>query len=326
MQARFKELFAAFAPGKAHHCPSCLAPVEVNASNCHVCGSRVRVGFLRSSGMRSPSAIAAVTLALVAGVAAAAYVALAKGPKVGAPARAGIPVPTTAAAPKTPPPRTKPKQGLAVRKAKTKTSAKTKGTAAAKGTVTTKSATTTSSSSGTTTTATTTPTSTTTTTTGTTTTSTTPTVAPGTITLGRGAVKTYNPSSAPAASFGSPADATDGNPLSSWTYKLDPSVAGVTSVGLGIALKSAEHLHSIMFETDTPGMAVSFYGAPGKPPASITDPGWAKLASDPNMPASSTISLHADGRKFDYVLVVITHAPPGVTIGTVDISEISLIG
>jgi hypothetical protein len=312
MQARFKGLFAAFTHGKSHHCPSCLAPVEANAFICHVCGSRVRAGFLRSSGMRSPSAIAAVALALVAGVATAAYVALAKGPKVVASARSGIPVPTSAAPSNTPPP-AKPKQGVAVGKSKGKT--KTKNTA------TTKSSATASPSSGTTTT-----TTTTTTPTGTTTTSTTSTTAPGTITLSPSAVKSYNPTKAPAASLGDAKNAIDGNPLSTWTYKLDQSAAGATNVGLGINLESAQHLHAIMFQTDTPGMAVSFYGAPGKPPASITDAGWTKLASVPSIPASTTVALDTHGRKFDYVLVLITHAPPGVNIGTVDISEVSLTG
>jgi hypothetical protein len=151
-------------------------------------------------------------------------------------------------------------------------------------------------------------------------------VAPGTIALSRSAAKTYDPSKAAATSFGKPDNATDGNPLTSWTYKLDQSAAGATDVGLGITLKSAQHLHAIMFQTDTPGMAVSFYGATGKPPASITAAGWTKLASDPNVPASATISLDTHGRKFDYVLVVITRAPPGVNVGTVDISEVSLIG
>jgi hypothetical protein len=150
--------------------------------------------------------------------------------------------------------------------------------------------------------------------------------APAAIPLSAGSITTYNPFGAPAASLGSPARAIDGNPLTSWTYRLDASAAGRTMVGLMISLNTPRQVRAITLATATPGMSVEFYGATGSPPASITDPGWLHLTSRPSIAASATVTLPNVGKKLDCLLIWVTAAPPGVTVGSLGISELSVRG
>ena len=308
--AGFKARFGKSGFAKGQYCPSCLAPVEPDSFACLKCGTIVRGRFARSSGLRSPSAIAAMALALIGGVATIAYIALAKGPK-DTPGRVGTPVPTSATPQIAP---AKPKTAVVVKKPTAKAGSKSSSATKSKKAAT--------ASGGSTATTPTTSTTTTPTTTSTST-NTTPTAAPKTISVPTSAAKTFNPSSAPAASFGKAANAVDGNPLTSWTYKLSQAAAGVTNAGLVIKL-TEQHLKSVTITTDTPGMSVAFYGAVGKEPAAVTDPGWLKLATSSEIPTSTTVALSTRGRAFDYFLVLVTHAPPGVNVGTVDISGLSL--
>jgi hypothetical protein len=152
------------------------------------------------------------------------------------------------------------------------------------------------------------------------------TTTPTTIRLGSNAASTYDPYGVASASFGTAAKATDGDPLSSWTYKLDPSTAGATRVGLVIDLKSAQHVRTITLTTGSPGMTVEFYGTMGTPPTSITDAAWVHLASRPSIDAQATVPLGAPSRTFDHLLIWITHAPPGVNAGSLSVSDVSVTG
>jgi hypothetical protein len=140
------------------------------------------------------------------------------------------------------------------------------------------------------------------------------------------ALTAYDPYGAPASSLGSPARAIAGDPLTSWTYKLDPATGGATRIGLAIALGTPRSVTAISLTTGSPGMTVEFYGTAGRLPAAITDPAWVHLASRAELPAQSTIALGAGERRFDYLLIWITHAPPGVNAGALSVSGVSVAG
>jgi hypothetical protein len=144
--------------------------------------------------------------------------------------------------------------------------------------------------------------------------------------LADGAVQDYNPYGAVAGRLGNPAKATDGDPLTAWTYKLDPATDGATKVGLAIRLTPAEQVSRVTLATASPGMSVELYGAQGQLPATITAPGWLHLASRADIDPDITIDVNPEGKKFDYLLVWITHAPTGVNAGDLSISELSVDG
>ncbi|HEY5196265.1 MAG TPA: hypothetical protein VIJ51_04510 [Solirubrobacteraceae bacterium] len=146
------------------------------------------------------------------------------------------------------------------------------------------------------------------------------------VALAKDAAATYNPFGSPAASLGSPAKAIAGDPLSSWSFKLDPSTAGATMVGLAITLKPAQSVSAITLTTGSPGMSVEFYGAAGALPALITDAGWVHLATRASIDAQSTVTVDRHGTKFDHLLIWVTHAPPGVNAGSLTISDVSVTG
>jgi hypothetical protein len=156
--------------------------------------------------------------------------------------------------------------------------------------------------------------------------------APGTptgrqrLTIGKDDVSTYNSAGLAAASFNSPADAVDGDPSTSWSYQLDPRTAGATNVGLAVKIKPARRLSSITLATATPGMTVELYGATGALPATITDPLWVHIATRGHLAASMTVPLDSQPEAFDYLLIWITHAPPGVNTGVVGVSNLSITG
>ncbi|MEA2371076.1 MAG: hypothetical protein QOH12_1470 [Solirubrobacteraceae bacterium] len=147
-----------------------------------------------------------------------------------------------------------------------------------------------------------------------------------TIPLGSAAAVTYNPYGAPAASFGAAGKAITGDPLRSWTYRLDPSSRGATRVGLVLDLNSPQRVSSITLSSGSPGMAVEFYGAPGPLPGLITDPAWVHLASRGSVDPRVTVRLGSRDKSFAHILIWITHAPPGVNAGALSISDVSLTG
>jgi hypothetical protein len=138
-------------------------------------------------------------------------------------------------------------------------------------------------------------------------------------------VATYDPYGSPAASFGAPSKAVDGNPSTSWTYQLDPSTAGATKAGLVVDLKPAQAVEAIILATTSPGMTVEVYGAVGTLPTRIGDPAWIHLASRSDIKAQARLDLSAHGHEFDHLLIWITHAPPGVNAGALTISELSVV-
>jgi hypothetical protein len=157
----------------------------------------------------------------------------------------------------------------------------------------------------------------------TTTTKTAPVAAkPSSSPLDAAVASTYNPYGAPAASFGDPAKAIDGDAKTSWTYQLDPSSDGKTLVGLAIKLKTAQMLDTVKITTPSPGMTVELYGAEHGEPATINDPLWLHLTSGRDIKASTTLHLDTLGESLDYLLVWVTAAPSGTTSGTLGISEV----
>jgi hypothetical protein len=99
------------------------------------------------------------------------------------------------------------------------------------------------------------------------------------IVLDTNAAQTYNPYAYPAAGFGDPSLAIDGETATGWSAQVDPSVAPKMAEGLAIDLKSALKISAVELVTSTPGMTVEVYGTAAQTlPASITDPAWVKLS------------------------------------------------
>jgi hypothetical protein len=333
------------------HCANCGNPLAVGQDWCLDCGTAVR-GRLGGPGVGSSIGVVGLTLLLVLGAVAAAYAALNsdsnKAVKTPPAAVAGVSAPatpdvgttapgtagatgsagavvTTPILPSTPVPLpalpkipgVTPRPGVRV------------GTPAAAAPVVSKPPGTTATPKPTVATPTTPPTVTTPTSTGTTA----PAATPGTTTAAKNAIlldtdaaSTYNPYSLPTSSFADPAKAIDGDLTTSWTYQLDPTSAGKTLVGVAIDLKAPQAVRAIKITTPTPGMTVEFYGVTGSSePSSITDPAWLHLANRRAIKPSTSVILKTQGKSFRYLLVWITHAPSGVTAGTVGISEISVL-
>lgn len=79
--SRLDGWFRAFGSARPLSCPTCLAVVEPGDLACEQCGAALRGRFGPRAGPRSPSAIAAVSLAAVAVAAGIGYVILAPAPK-----------------------------------------------------------------------------------------------------------------------------------------------------------------------------------------------------------------------------------------------------
>jgi hypothetical protein len=101
---------------------------------------------------------------------------------------------------------------------------------------------------------------------------------PQALMLDTNAAQTYNPYSYPAANFGDPSLAIDGDNTTGWTATVDPAVAPKMAEGLVIDLHTARKLAAVALTTSTPGMTVQVYGSDAATlPASITDPAWVAL-------------------------------------------------
>ncbi len=305
-------------------CGNCSAPLAVGQHWCLECGTAVPGRLRTAPGLRSSLGVVGVTLLLVAGAVAAVYAAASSDSKRVTQTTASVPAQTPASpdvpAVATPAPGAAlaaPTPPAATATTKLPTAPKLPGatptpTATAPVTV-----------------APTTSTPKTTTVKPKTTTATPTTGVPSAtsakILLDTDAATAYNPYSLAPGGFGDPAKAIDGDGQTSWTYQLDPSTAGKTLVGLAINLKSKQTVRSITIATPSPGMTVEFYGATGSElPVSITDPGWAHLATRTAIESQTTVKLKTAAKGLHYLLVWITHAPPGVTTGTVGVSELSV--
>ncbi|HWH11307.1 MAG TPA: hypothetical protein VG165_09270 [Solirubrobacteraceae bacterium] len=334
------------------HCANCGNPLAVGQDWCLDCGTAVRGRLGSGPGIGSSIGVVGLTLLLVLGAVAAAYAALnsdsnkaAKAPpalvatapvapdvgtttpgvSAGTPVVVGATGATgTTAAPITPstavPLPTLPKIPGVTATPPVASPTTTPPVAAPQ---TTTPPVTTTPKTATTPTAT---TPTVTTPTATTPTATTPTTTSAhAILLDTDAATTYNPYSLPASSFTDPSHAIDGDPDTAWTYQLDPTDAGKTLVGLAIDMKTPQAARAVKITTLSPGMTVEFYGAAGSTePVSITDPGWVHLANRSAIKPSTTVVLKTQGKSFRYLLIWITHAPAGVTAGSVGISEVSV--
>lgn len=307
--------------GSVGSCANCTAPLAVGQDWCLECGTAVPGRLGRGPGLRSSLGVVGVTLLLVVGAVAAGYATLSSDSKQAAQTTASLPaqtsltpdapagaaapvVPTTAApaaklptAPKVPAVTPTPAPAAVAPKT---IAPKASATTPVGGTTPTKP----SRPSG----------------------SPAPSAKTAKILLDTDAATTYNPYSLASSDFGDPAKAIDGDPTTAWTYQLDPNTAGKTLVGLVINLKSDQRVRGITVRTATPGMTVEFYGAPAAsvPPVSITDPAWLHLANRKAIKGSAKVTLKTAGQSLQYLLVWITHAPAGVTTGTLDVSELSV--
>jgi hypothetical protein len=139
---------------------------------------------------------------------------------------------------------------------------------------------------------------------------------PQAIVLDTNAAQTYNPYAYPAAGFGDPSLAIDGEPATGWTAQVDPAVAPKMAEGLAIDLKSPLKISAVELVTSTPGMTVQVYGTVAQTlPASITDPAWVKLS--PSLPVKSRhtrIKLKAS-KSVRFVTLWISKAPAS-SVGT----------
>jgi hypothetical protein len=341
------------------HCANCGNPLAVGQDWCLDCGTAVRGRLGGGPGIGSSIGVVGLTLLLVLGAVAAAYAALNsdsnKAVKTPPAAVAGVTAPATPDIGSTTPPAVLGTTGTTGATGTTTpiapttsvplpTLPKIPGVTPTPGVpaattppaavvttptvttpTTTKTTPTVTTPTATTPTATT-PTATTPTATTPTTTTTTPTAIAHAILLDTDAASSYNPYSLAASSFTDPANAIDGAPDTAWSYQLDPTTAGKTLVGLLIDMKTPQAARAIRITTLSPGMTVEFYGAVGSSaPAAVTDPGWVHLANRKAIKSSTEVVLKTDGKSFRYLLVWITHAPTGVTAGSVGISELSVL-
>jgi hypothetical protein len=154
---------------------------------------------------------------------------------------------------------------------------------------------------------------------------------PEPILLDTNAASTYNPYSYPAASFGDPSLAIDGDPSTGWTAQINPATAPKLAQGVLIDLKTPHRLSALKLVTTTPGMTVQVYGANGKAePSSITDPAWAALSRSVTIhKRHPRLGLRQSKQSYRFVAVWISRAPAS-SVGTpeapgrVTVNEIEL--
>jgi hypothetical protein len=153
--------------------------------------------------------------------------------------------------------------------------------------------------------------------------------APSPILLDTNAASVYNPYAYPAALFGDPSLAIDGEGKTAWTAQVQANVAPKMAEGLVLDLKSPQKLGGVMVKTTTTGITVEVYGALGKAlPGSISDPAWKRIMGLKVLNKKSTaLKLKANGKSFRYVVLWLAKAPASSTAanpGTVSINEFEL--
>jgi hypothetical protein len=137
------------------------------------------------------------------------------------------------------------------------------------------------------------------------------------IVLDTNAATTYNPETLPAASFGDPTLAIDGDPSTGWTARVEPATAPKMSAGLLVGLNSLQRVAEIELVTATPGMTVQVYGSTAaSAPATITDPGWKKLTRALVVhKRHAKLTLHEVAHGYRFILLWISRAG-GASAGT----------
>ncbi len=151
------------------------------------------------------------------------------------------------------------------------------------------------------------------------------------ILLDTNAASTYDPYDYPAAGFGDPSLAIDGDTSTAWTAAVNPSTAPKMAVGLLVDLKGKFKLSAIQLVTATPGIHIQVYGANvPTAPTSITDPAWVRLSPPRTVKKRRLrMSLRDSSKAFTFVTVWISQAPASA-IGTaaapghVDLNEVEL--
>lgn len=140
---------------------------------------------------------------------------------------------------------------------------------------------------------------------------------PTPILLDTNAASTYNPYNLPAAGFGDPSLAIDGETSTAWTAQVEPSTAPDMAVGLAIDLRTPQRVGSITLVTSTPGMTIQMYGSDAsKLPGSITDPTWTTLSPSLVVKKHHThLDLRHAKEAFRFITLWISAAPKSA-VGT----------
>jgi hypothetical protein len=150
------------------------------------------------------------------------------------------------------------------------------------------------------------------------------------IVLDTNAASTYNPYNYPAANFGDPSLAIDGDTSTSWDAQVNPATAPGMANGVLIDLKAHQKVASLTLITSTPGMTVQVYGTASQTaPTTITDPAWIALDT-PRVVKKQHVKLKLkdSGKAFYYVMLWISKAPATSTPaapGHVSVNEIELL-
>jgi hypothetical protein len=151
------------------------------------------------------------------------------------------------------------------------------------------------------------------------------------ILLDTDAAKTYNPYGYPAADFGDPSLAIDGDTSTAWIAQVNPSTAPKMAVGLVVDMKDKQRVGALQIVTSTPGMRIQVYGANVQTaPESITDPAWIPLSAPRTVKKKRLrIALRDSTKAFTFITLWISQAPQSA-VGTpqapghVDVNEVEL--
>jgi hypothetical protein len=152
--------------------------------------------------------------------------------------------------------------------------------------------------------------------------------APSPILLDTNAASTYNPYNYPAALFGDPSFAIDGEEKTAWTAQVQAAAAPRMAEGLVLDLKTPQKLGSVAVKTTT-GITVEVYGANGHTlPGSISDAAWKRIVGLKILKKkNTTLTLKTNGKSYRYILLWLAKAPDSSTAaapGTVAIDEFEL--
>ncbi len=155
---------------------------------------------------------------------------------------------------------------------------------------------------------------------------------PEPILLDTNAAQTYNPYGYAAAGFGDPSLTIDGDTSTGWSAEVNPATAPRMAEGVVIDLKTPQKLSFLKLVTTTPGMAVQVYGANGQTvPGSITAKAWVTLSHQLTVhKRHARIGLRNRKQAYRYVVLWISRAPESA-VGTaqapghVTVNEIELL-
>lgn len=128
--------------------------------------------------------------------------------------------------------------------------------------------------------------------------------------LDTNAASTYNPFAYPESDFGDPSLAIDGETDTAWTAQAAPGAAPLVNAGVLVDLKSSRRVAKLRLITSTPGLTARIYGAPGpQAPAAITDPTWVPLSAVRLVRKQHAgITLGESTKSFRYILLWIIKA------------------